>query len=94
MGVNKYQEEEKDEKSTLELGHRYQVREEIIIQRVKKFKEERNNNKVRDALVRVKDVALDKHDEVTPALIQAAGEGATLGEMCGVLKEVFDWKVW
>jgi methylmalonyl-CoA mutase N-terminal domain/subunit len=46
------------------------------------------------ALGRVKEAAQDDKADITPVLIEAAKAKATLGEMSGVLKEVFDWRVW
>ncbi|MFH2011748.1 MAG: methylmalonyl-CoA mutase family protein [Pseudomonadota bacterium] len=92
VGVNKFKEEEPDDE--IAMGHEYHEDEQIIIDRVKKFKKERNQTLVDDGLSRLKDAALDEEADMTPRMIDAAKCGATMGEICGVLKEVFGWEVW
>jgi methylmalonyl-CoA mutase N-terminal domain/subunit len=92
VGVNKFTEEEKA--SSAELGHEYKVNEETIVERVRKFKRERDNEKVKKALDQIREAALGDKADITPVMIEAAKSKATLGEMSGVLKEVFDWRVW
>ena len=95
VGVNKFKDEDGDNDDVqLEMGHKYQQGEEVIINRVKKFKESRNQAKVRESLAVLKDAASDENADMTPRTIDAAKAGATMGEICGVFKEVFGWEVW
>jgi methylmalonyl-CoA mutase N-terminal domain/subunit len=65
--------------------------EEIMIQRLKDFKKNRDNERVKKRLDAVREVAKNEGEQM-PLLIEAAREGATLGEMMGVLREVFGWR--
>lgn len=47
---------------------------------------------VQKVLDLLRDVALDENGDMTPRMIEAAKAKATIGEICGVLKEVFDGK--
>ena len=91
VGVNKFQDEEE---TKIELGHQYKEDEQEIIERVKRFKRDRNQAEVDRTLAHLKDAALDEDADMTPYMIEAARASATLGEICGVLKEVFGWEVW
>jgi methylmalonyl-CoA mutase N-terminal domain/subunit len=93
VGVNKYK-EGREALPAVELGHKYQVNEDEIVERMRKYKQGRDNEKVKRALENLKQVCLDETAEITPKLIDAARAHATLGEMTGVLKEVFGWRVW
>lgn len=91
VGVNEFVDQDNIH---LEMGHTYQGDEQEIINRVKEFKKNRDFLKIKDVLEELKDAATDDNGNITPCLIQAAGAGATLGEISGVLKEVFGWEVW
>ena len=91
VGVNKYQE---GEEIPIPLGHEFVVDEEAIIERIKEFKRKRDNEKVKKMLGRIKEAAMTEDADITPVTVEAARAHVTMGEICGVLKEVFEWKVW
>lgn len=67
--------------------------EEIMVERVKSFKNSRDNRKVRACLDNLRGVA--KNDgELMPPLLEAARADVTLGEMMDTLREVFGWHVY
>jgi methylmalonyl-CoA mutase N-terminal domain/subunit len=62
--------------------------EEKIVQRLDSFKRRRNMSRVRESLEALRH-ACEKDDEnLVPYVIRAAESGATLGEMCKIMKEV------
>jgi methylmalonyl-CoA mutase N-terminal domain/subunit len=71
--------------------------EETAIERVKKFRDERDNTKVKEALNSLRQTAKKVNEEwpeggdLMPSVIEAARANATLGEMTDVLREVFGW---
>ena len=54
-----------------------------------KLKQERDNQKVKKCLARLKEAARDETNNHIPALIEAVTNCATVGEMCDVFREVF-----
>ncbi|BAF59542.1 MAG: methylmalonyl-CoA mutase family protein [Pelotomaculum sp.] len=86
IGVNKFQlkEEEKPKnllKVDLSVGERQ-------IAKLKKLKEERDNAKVEALLKQVREAA-QSDANMMPVFIDAVKEYVTLGEICGVLRDVF-----
>jgi len=67
------------------------------VERVKKFRAQRDNARTKAALERLRNTARRVDEErpqggdLMPAIIEAAKADATLGEMQGILKEVFGW---
>ncbi len=94
VGVNKYQVEEGGRKPIFRINPKA---EEIAIERVKKFRTERNNAKTREALTKLREEAQRVNEkwprggDLMEAIIEAVRGEATLGEICEVLKEVFGW---
>lgn len=64
--------------------------EREMVQRIKEFKKRRHNKRVHESLENVRRVAKNEGEQM-PALIEAAAEGATLGEMMAVLRGTFGW---
>ncbi len=61
---------------------------EFMIERVRRLRKERDNNKVREVLQKLEEVC--RSDEnVTPATIEAVKAYATMGEICNVQQKVF-----
>ena len=89
VGVNEYVTDE--EIKVPVFRHDPQI-EEVMVQRLKEFKSRRNNGRVKEALHNLREVA-EKEGEQMSALINAAREGATLGELMSVLRETFGWGV-
>ncbi len=86
VGVNDFVVQgEKLEIPILKIDHR--VAEEQH-KRLKMLRKKRDNNKVKKALKELKHVAQTKENIMYP-ILEAAKAYATLGEICGTLKEVF-----
>ena len=85
VGVNKFVVEDEHIPPTLEIGMETERRQ---IERLKRLKEERDNQRVSEVLDRVRNVA--RGDEnVMPVLIEAVKAYATVGEISDALREVF-----
>jgi len=56
--------------------------------RLQKLRRERNNAKVKEVLDKLHDAA-DRDENLMPTIIEAVKAYATLGEICGVLREIF-----
>src|SRR6056297_1454217 len=85
VGVNKYQIDEEPEKDILKVDPKLR---EVQIDRIKKVKEQRDNQKVKNKLNALKEAA-EGDDNVMPFILEAVKSYATLGEICGVMREVF-----
>lgn len=86
VGVNCYT--EGNEENTMELlkvDHKFENQQ---IDRLKKFKETRDNEVVKDVLAEIKDVA-DKNGNIMYPILKAVKSNATLGEICDTLKSVW-----
>ncbi len=85
VGINKFMIKEEYEPSTLEIGIETENKQ---IERLKKLKQERDNQKVNEVLRQVLDVA--RSDEnIMPVLIEAVKAYATVGEISDALRDVF-----
>jgi methylmalonyl-CoA mutase N-terminal domain/subunit len=84
VGVNCHQMDEKpfDSKTVSDEGERLQL------EKLKRLKEERENEKVRKALSSLQDKAKTE-ENLMPEIIEAVKAYATLGEICRTLKDVF-----
>ena len=89
VGINTFVEEEETKMKILRVDP--EVRERVV-SRLKKLREERDNSKVRDALDRLRKVADDGEENLFPYILEAVKAKATLGEISGVLREV--WGEW
>ncbi|HEY8842651.1 MAG TPA: methylmalonyl-CoA mutase family protein [Gaiellaceae bacterium] len=89
VGVNRYELEDEPE---LELLRIDPALEEQQIDRVRALRGRRDGAKVEAALARLKAEAAREDVNLMPALVDAAREYVTLGEMCDALREV--WGVW
>lgn len=67
--------------------------EKIMVERIKAFKNNRDNKKVKLYLDKLREVA-KKDGELMPPLLEAAKADATLGEMMDILREVYGWHVY
>jgi len=93
VGVNKYVMDEKEEYIPFRVD--YEI-ERKAIERLRAFKNKRNQKEVDKALAQVKEACLavkEGKGELMPALIEAARKGATNGEMMAPMKEAFGWVV-
>jgi len=61
------------------------------IDRIRKLKERRDKRKLEEALDQLRRVC-EKEENVLPVVMIATKEGATVGEICGIYREIF--KIW
>ncbi|NNG66107.1 acyl-CoA mutase large subunit family protein [Caldanaerobacter subterraneus] len=85
VGVNMFQIEEEPPKNLLKVDPKV---EELQRQKLKKLREERDNEKVQKVLNDLKE-ACKGTDNLMPYILEAVKAYATLGEICGVMREVF-----
>lgn len=63
--------------------------EEMQIQKLNKVRKERDNKLVKKTLAQLREVARDEKANLMPAIIDAVRAYASMGEICGVFREVF-----
>jgi methylmalonyl-CoA mutase N-terminal domain/subunit len=85
VGVNKYQLDEPIEIPILKMDAKGEERQ---INRLKKLRKERNNQKVEKNLEALRKAA-EGDDNLMPFILDCVHSYATLGETCQVLREVF-----
>jgi len=85
VGVNKFQIEEEGHKDILRVDPEV---ERLQREKLKALKEERDNRLVEDVLMKLKEKA-NTSENLMPYILDAVKAYATLGEICGVLREVF-----
>lgn len=85
VGVNKFRIEEKDKKELLKVDPHVELLQK---KKIEKLKSTRDNDRVQEALEVLKAKA-ETDENLMPFIIDAVKEYATLGEVCGVLREVF-----
>ncbi|AAM24447.1 methylmalonyl-CoA mutase N-terminal domain/subunit [Caldanaerobacter subterraneus subsp. tengcongensis MB4] len=85
VGVNMFQIEEEPPKNLLKVDPKV---EELQKQKLKKLRKERDNEKVQKVLNDLKK-ACKGTDNLMPYILEAVKAYATLGEICGVMREVF-----
>ena len=95
VGVNKYQTEQVSEVQAYRSPPEV---EERAIQRVQEHRARRDNTRVEASLKEVRKAAIRMDQKwpescgvLMPALVEAARAGATLGEMHGILREIFGY---
>ena len=87
VGVNKYVFEEKPHEFKLQPYNPEVVQRQI--ERLNRVKRERNNDKVKQCLDEIKEVAANNSQNMMPSLIKAVKEYTTCGEIVNTLKEVY-----
>jgi len=85
VGVNKYKTDEPVDIPLLKMDEKGEERQ---INRLKKLRKNRNNQKVEKNLNNLRKAAEGK-DNLMPFIINCVHSYATLGETCGILREVF-----
>ncbi len=85
VGINRFQQGEEKPIDVLRIDA---AAEEKQLQRLEEVKEKRNGAAVEEALQKLKRAAKGTENTM-PALLEAVRAYATVGEMCGVLREVF-----
>jgi methylmalonyl-CoA mutase N-terminal domain/subunit len=89
VGVNKYNEKEDKPIDTLRVDRKAQ---EIQIKRLKKIKNERNNNKVKESLERLRKAYSNENENCMYPTIEAVNSYATLQEIIDIGRDVFgEW---
>jgi len=86
VGVNEFRTEEEVPIKILQIDPES---EKELVQRLRQIKRERNQAKVNAALAKLHGAADDERANLLPFVLQAVKEYATLGEVCGTLREVF-----
>jgi len=90
VGVNEYVTEEEVQVPVFRVDPQV---EKIMLGRLKEFKNNRDNERVKSYLENLREVVINE-GELMPALIEAARADATLGEMMDVLRGVYGWQVY
>lgn len=86
VGVNKFQIEEEAPKDLLKVDASVGVAQ---CKRLAEMKANRDNEAVKAALVDLKAACQDENENLMPHILNAVRTYATLGEICGVMREVF-----
>ena len=95
VGVNKFTGENEMEVTTnRQVTHPYDPErrkksEEIQIANLQKVKNERNKATVKETLKQIKQAAADESINLIPLILDAVKVYASIGEICGVLRDVF-----
>jgi methylmalonyl-CoA mutase, N-terminal domain len=85
VGVNKFCVDEEIETDLLEIDERVEEKQKG---RLRRLRDQRDSEKVRQALSNVREVA-ESEENIMPVLIEAAKAYATVGEIADVLRGVF-----
>jgi len=86
VGVNEFTTEEE---APIKLLRVDPAVEKKVVERLNRVKKERNTQKVRAALDKLHKAAGDEKENLVPPILEAVKEYATVGEICGVLREVY-----
>jgi methylmalonyl-CoA mutase N-terminal domain/subunit len=85
VGVNKYVTEEVDDVEILRVDPEVERRQ---VERLKRFKESRDQAAVDERLAKLREVALGEGNLMYPVK-DALRDGASIGEVCGAMRDVF-----
>lgn len=86
VGVNKFQVEEEAPKNLLRVDASVGEKQKA---KVEAMKAKRDNAAVQATLADLKKACADEHENLMPHILAAVKTYATLGEICGVMREVF-----
>jgi methylmalonyl-CoA mutase N-terminal domain/subunit len=86
VGVNEFVTEDEIPIRILQINPEI---EKKLVQRLQQIKRERNNAEVDDALKKLHVAAESEEKNLVPFVLKAVNKYATLGEICGVLREIF-----
>jgi methylmalonyl-CoA mutase N-terminal domain/subunit len=89
VGVNRYELEDEPEIDILRIDPALERKQ---IERVQALRARRDSAAVEHALARLKEAAAREDINLVPLIVEASRVYATLGEMCGALREV--WGTW
>ncbi|EYE87932.1 methylmalonyl-CoA mutase [Fervidicella metallireducens AeB] len=85
VGVNKFQIQEHAKKDILKVSREAEENQKTLL---KKIKKDRDNEKVKESLEKLRNAA-STDENLMPYVLDAVLNYATLGEICGVLRDVF-----
>ncbi|WP_419725535.1 acyl-CoA mutase large subunit family protein [Terrisporobacter petrolearius] len=85
VGVNKFQVEEEPPKGLLRVDPKVGVRQKG---KIEALKEKRDNKKVKESLEKLRK-ACNGNENIMPFILDAVERYATLGEICGVMRDEF-----
>jgi methylmalonyl-CoA mutase N-terminal domain/subunit len=86
VGINKYQIEEKTPQNLLRVDPAVR---RLQTEKLARVKQRRSTSRIRAALQRIGEGAKRSDANLLPLILEAVKEYATLGEICGVLREEF-----
>jgi methylmalonyl-CoA mutase N-terminal domain/subunit len=86
VGVNDFLSEEEVPMKLLQIDPTIEKR---LLEQLKQVKQRRNETKTQQALHKLKAAAEKENVNLMPFMLEAVKEYATLGEICGTLREVF-----
>jgi methylmalonyl-CoA mutase N-terminal domain/subunit len=86
VGVNDFVSEEEVPIRTLQVDPAVG---RTLVEQLKEIKRQRNQPKVDEALSKLRSAAERENESLMPFVLQAVKEYATLGEICGTLREIF-----
>ncbi len=86
VGVNDYSDDEPPRMHLFEVGEEIRQRE---IDRLNQVKARREQHAVDEALAAVRQAAQDEAQNLMPPILDAVRAYGTVGEICGVLREIF-----
>ncbi|HPY01181.1 MAG TPA: methylmalonyl-CoA mutase family protein [Candidatus Marinimicrobia bacterium] len=86
VGVNKFTTDEETPKNLLKVDSELQ---RIQIQKTDAVKKQRNNQAVKEKLELLRETAHRTEQNLMPPILAAVKEYATLGEICGILRQEF-----
>ncbi len=88
VGVNKFKEEREEIKIEIFNVSKLEETAKMQIKKLQIVKRERNKSKVEEALCKLGKAA-EKNENLVPPIIEAVKAYATLGEICGVLRNIY-----
>jgi methylmalonyl-CoA mutase N-terminal domain/subunit len=86
VGVNEFRSEEETPIKTLQINPAV---ERKLVQQLDHIKAQRNKSRVNESLSKMRRAAEKENVSLMPYIIEAVKEYATLGEICGTLREVY-----
>jgi methylmalonyl-CoA mutase N-terminal domain/subunit len=86
IGVNDFLSEEEVPMKLLQIDPTIEKR---LVEQLKLVKQRRNETKTQEALHKLRETAEQENVNLMPFILEALKEYATLGEICGTLREVF-----
>jgi len=86
VGVNDFLSEEKVPMKLLQIDPTIEKR---LVEQLKLVKQRRNETKTQEALQKLRGATEQENVNLMPFILEAAKEYATLGEICGTLRQVF-----